>query len=384
MRRFVFASLLVLFIAVSHAAAEDAKRFPHGLSADPGYFPIAVWLQDARNAPRYKDMGVNLYIGQWEGPTEKQLAELDKAGMQLICDQNAVALKHLDSKTIVGWMHGDEPDNAQEKPKGQKGYDPPITPAKIVEGYEKMHKADPTRPVLLNLGQGVAWEGWHGRGVRSGHLEDYPEYVKGCDIVSFDIYPVTHDKKEIAGKLEYVPKGVQRLIEWTKNEKPVWTCIECTHIGNPAVKPTPQQVRSEVWMAIIHGSRGIVYFAHEFKPKFVEAGLLADSEMAAGVKAINAQITELAPMINSPALKDEAKVDADSIALMTRKYKGDTYVFAVAMTDKPTHAQFALKGAGGGPKSVEVIDEKRTIPLKAGEWSDEFKGYEVHLYRVGQ
>ena len=35
-------------------------------------------------------------------------------------------------------------------------------------------------------------------------------------------------------------------------------------------------------MALIHGARGIIYFAHEFKPKFIEAGLLADEEMARG------------------------------------------------------------------------------------------------------
>ena len=29
-------------------------------------------------------------------------------------------------------------------------------------------------------------------------------------------------------------------------------------------------------MALIHGADGIIYFAHQFKPKFIEAGLLAD------------------------------------------------------------------------------------------------------------
>ena len=89
-------------------------------------------------------------------------------------------------------MHGDEPDNAQSLGEG-KGYGPPILPEKIVESYERIRAADPTRPVLLNLGQGVAWDGYYGRGVRTNHPEDYPEYVKGCDIASFDIYPVAHD-----------------------------------------------------------------------------------------------------------------------------------------------------------------------------------------------
>jgi hypothetical protein len=49
-------------------------------------------------------------------------------------------------------MHGDEPDNAQSL---GRGYGPPIPPAKIIADYHKLKKAAPSRPVLLNLGQGV-------------------------------------------------------------------------------------------------------------------------------------------------------------------------------------------------------------------------------------
>jgi hypothetical protein len=73
-----------------------------------------------------------------------------------------------------------------------------------------MRAADPSRPVFLNLGQ-VAWDHWIGRGVRRNRPGDYPEYVKGADIVSFDIYPVVHGDKEIAGKLEFVARGADRL-----------------------------------------------------------------------------------------------------------------------------------------------------------------------------
>jgi hypothetical protein len=58
-----------------------------GPLSDPGFFPIAVWLQDPANAPRYKDMGINVYVGLWKGPTEKQLAALKQHGMRVICAQ---------------------------------------------------------------------------------------------------------------------------------------------------------------------------------------------------------------------------------------------------------------------------------------------------------
>src|SRR6187402_1134989 len=100
-------------------------------------------------------------------------------------------------------VQNDEPDNAQ--PLGQnQGYGPPILPEKIVRKYEQMRAADPTRPVLLNLGQGVAWDNYIGRGVRRNRPGDYPEYIKGCDIASFDIYPACHDHADVKGKLEFV------------------------------------------------------------------------------------------------------------------------------------------------------------------------------------
>ena len=207
------------------------------------------------NAARYKAAGINLYVGLWRGPTAAQLDVLRQAGMPVICSQNKSALQHKEDPIIVGWMHGDEPDNAQSLGQG-KGYGPPIAPDRIQEDYRRLKTQDPTRPVLLNLGQGVAWDGWYGRGVRTNHPEDYPEYVQGGDIVSFDIYPACHSSPEVAGKLWYVARGVERLRDWTNGQKPVWCCIECTHIGNPKAKATPHQMKAEVWMALIHGCAG--------------------------------------------------------------------------------------------------------------------------------
>ena len=185
------------------AAASVYAKWHNGPGQDTYSFPIAVWLQDPRNAPEYQALGVNLYVALWKGPTAEQIAELKRHGMPVICDQNDYALNHLGEKTIVGWMHGDEPDNAQSLPNG-KGYGPPIPPEKILHDYQKIRGHDPRRPVMLNLGQGVAWDGWYGRGVRTNHPEDYAEYVRGGDIISFDIYPAVHDKPAIAGKLWYV------------------------------------------------------------------------------------------------------------------------------------------------------------------------------------
>jgi len=351
--------------------------------SDPDFFPLAVWLQAPANAERYGKAGFNLYVGLWRGPTEEQLATLKKAGMRVICGQKEDALRRGDS-TIIGWMHGDEPDNAQSLGEG-KGWGAPVLPEKIVADYQKLQAADPSRPVLLNLGQGVAWDGWYGRGPRKNHPEDYREYLKGCDIASFDIYPATHTSQEVAGDLSFVARGVARLVEWTEGKKPVWNCLECTHIGNPDRKPTPHEVRAEAWMSLIHGSRGLIYFVHQFQPKFIEAALLADPEMLDAVTALNRQITELAPVLNSPTIQGAVTVQSTNaavpIATMVKHHGGAVYLFAVAMRNQETTATFTLKGIAGSP-TAEALGEQRTLVAKTGSFTDHFAPWEVHLYRI--
>jgi len=383
--RAVWIVLAVWFLSgAGMTGAGPYARWDRGLSDDPSSFPIAVWLQNPAKAKRYQQAGINLYIGLWKGPTEEQLQQLRRAGMPVICHQNAAALAHLDDPIIVGWMHGDEPDNAQSLGSG-KGYGPPIPPQRIVAGYERMKAADPSRPVILNLGQGVAWDGWHGRGVRTNHPEDYPDYLQGCDIASFDIYPATHSKPQVAGKLWYVARGVERLRKWTQGRKIVWNCIECTRINHPTQKPTPHQVRCEVWMSLIHGSTGLIYFVHEWQPKFNESALLSDAEMCAAVTRVNRQIADLAPVLNAPTVRDGVAVVSSNsevpVAAMMKRHGGSTYVFAVGMRDGATKARFRVPGVPGRG-SVEVLGESRTLSSQDGAFEDEFKPWCVHLYRI--
>ncbi len=156
--------------------------------------------------PRTRRRASISYIGL-EGPTDAALAELKKAGMPVICDQNPETLAHKDDPIIVGWMHADEPDNAQEVP-GSKGYGPPVLPAKIIAEYEAFRNADPSRGRCCSISAG-AWPATTcpDRDGRSHHPEDYPEYLKGCDIGSFDIYPVAHYVPAVRGQAGFRRPG---------------------------------------------------------------------------------------------------------------------------------------------------------------------------------
>jgi hypothetical protein len=189
----------------------------------------------------------------------------------------------------------------------------------------------------------------------------------------------------VAGKLWYVADGVRRLREWSKDEKIVWNCIECTRISSLERKATPGQVRAEVWMSLIRGSRGLIYFVHQFKPRFIEAGLLADKEMLAQVTKTNRQIQRLAPVLNSPTVAGEATVKPSSaqvpIEIMVKRHGGALYVFSVCMRGVAAKARFKVKGAGGEGK-VEVLGEDRRIAVRNGAFEDAFAPWGVHLYKL--
>ena len=378
----------LLAAEVRPAAVDVRSEWIRGPFTNENFFPIGVWLQKPANAPRFKAAGINVYVALWRGPTTNQLAQLEKAGMSLVCPQNSSGLENRNSPVIIAWMHGDEPDNAQSLGQG-KGYGPPILPEKIIQDYARMRAADPTRPVVLNLGQGVAWENYIGRGVRRNHLEDYPEYLKGCDIASFDIYPVVNESPQVAGKLEFVARGVKRLVNWSAGKKFVWNCIECTHIGNANLKATPAQVRAEVWMSLIHGSRGLIYFVHQFQPSFREAAILDDPEMLAAITAINGEIRQLAPALNSPSIRDGVSVSSSnkdketvSIAWMMKRHGSVTHLFAVNMENKAASVTFRFADASGS-RRLKVLSESRTVALDGGKLEDDFAPYGVHLYESG-
>jgi len=130
---------------------------------------------------------------------------------------------------------------------------------------------------------------------------------------------------------------------------------------------------------------GLIYFVHEWQPKFNESALLSDPNMLAAVTQTNRQIHELAPVLNSPTIADGASVvskyDSIPVAIMVKRHEGATYLFAVAMREGQTKARFSVQGLSGG-QPVEVLGESRSLTSKDGQFDDDFKSWDVHLYRI--
>lgn len=344
---------------------------------NPDLFPIAVWLQEPVMAAKYKAAGFNLFVGLWEGPTDKQLSELSASGMPVICDQNATGLRHKNDPTIVGWMHQDEPDNAQaaKDAVGKDTWGPCVPPQDIVAKFRAFKAVDPSRPVLLNLGQGVANDQWIGRG-NGAKLDDYKTYVQGCDIASFDVYPVAGLGDP--GKIALISKGLDRLEAWSAGTKRIWNCLECTAISGKA-KATPEQVQAEAWSAIIHGSRGLIYFVHQFEPRFNEHALLDDPAMLASVTALNRRISGFATILNKGSRPRLVESGNPKIQGTLVRYGGDLYLFAISLLPTSSTAHFQI-----GEGTAQVLGEQRSVAPSNRVLSDQFKSWQFHVYQIHQ
>jgi hypothetical protein len=345
-----------------------------GFPSDASYFPIGVWMQNPENAERFAAVGVNHYVGLWQGPTDEQLARARAADMPVVCEQAGAWETNLENTDIRGWLQADGPDNAQEMPDGS--YGPCIEPAVTRARYDEMVLADASRPVVLLLGQGVATPDWVGRGECTGRSDDYFAYAEAADILVNYTYPVANQKP-----LELVATGIEKLNTYAGWTKPVIADIEASSIdGLP--RPSPEQLRAEVWMSLIHGAAGVQYFCHRMTP-LNETDCLDDAATAAALERINREILQLAPALNtqSYALSPSSSNAAVPVRAVLKLLDQERYVFAAGMADGATTASFTLRGIGASTR-IEVIGENRVILPSDGAFDDAFEPYAVHLYRV--
>ncbi|MEN8137200.1 MAG: hypothetical protein ABFR62_02100 [Bacteroidota bacterium] len=374
---------------IRDAHKSESAKWKNGLSQDPNYFPLAVWLQDAKYAKQYKEIGINLYVAKWGPVTEDYLAKLKEADMKTICGLDEVTKKHIDNPTIVGWhMLPDEPDNAQPAKEGH-GYGPCQGPDETKMTYDAIKAIDDTRPVYLGLGVGIAYHPYRGRGSEcGGDTTSYPHYTKAGDIFGWDVYPVAGPPQpRAAGDFGYIGYGMDNMGRWAHG-KDTWMAIGTTRIRKTGLMPTGDDVQAAVWMALIHGAKGIVYFSHGFYPKLNEIGLLTNTPVTEAVKVMNGQIMSLAPVLNSPTVKGLVKVQDMpydmQVDTMVKEYDGYYYIFAIENNGEQLSAVFELDKSIRG-KKAEVLFEDRTIEIGGGIFVDNFTqktGFQHHIYKI--
>lgn len=340
------------------------------------------------NASRFAGIGVNTYYGMVQGEiTAANMQLVKNAGIGVYTNSQSQALALSDTSMFAGWIHPDEPDNAQQTPTCS-GDCPCTDPQVIINAYNSFKAADSVRPVAINVGRCLGNPSNPDRGsvcsTASRNPGDYPKYFSGANVISNDIYPVNNN----GSVMTYIADAVDKMILYKSQAgAPAGTTptyimqgIETTQIQSTQGKPTPAQTKLETWLAIIHGATGIYYFVHIITPSFIEAGIFNDPAMVSQVTATNSRIQGLASVINSASVAGNSVASGSRIDFCVKNTGGHKYLFACNPLSTPTSATFTIPGLGAG--TATVLDESRTVGFAANQLTDSFAAYDVHLYQL--
>ena len=108
-----------------------------------------------------------------------------------------------------------------------------------------------------------------------------------------------------------------------------------------------------------------------------------DPELLKALTEVNHQVTQLAPILNSP---DSPKVtittpNENTITALAKRKGADLYLFTVSLSPQPTSATFKIENLSGAHE-IEVLDESRHLQKTSGIIEDKFEPYQAHLYKL--
>ena len=328
---------------------------------DTSVYPIAVWAMLSSTAAPFSELGVNIFVA----------GESNARGWcDTLAASGCVGFVHWRSRRtpeeraeivaspgFLGWMHGDEPDNADVV--DDVFLISRIPPEQLQANFDELKASSTPAPMYLNLGQGLA------NGINQTTPDSvYPAYCRTADIVCYDVYPTSTQEKGTS-RLHLVARGVERLRRFAGPDKPLWIWLECTAIrgtmtgiGNRA--PLPHEVRAQVWMSIIHGADGIGYFPHQFDP-YRGGPRAIPANVQAEMKLTNGLLHQLAPVLRD-GRRERLEVDAVDgwVSAASWRLDDQAVVAVVNMRDEAGTAAVHL------PAGLGVLEPLGRAGLQAG------------------
>ncbi|WP_309988747.1 hypothetical protein [Paenarthrobacter nitroguajacolicus] len=178
-------------------------------------------------------------------------------------------------------------------------------------------------------------------------------------------------------------------------QSPIWmlpTVLSPEGESDLADQMTPERVKAQVWAMLIHDSRGIVWFTQApgggADNPCMSGDALADvrisnrdcaREQVQAMAEINAQVKALAPVLNTQSYVWDFGSGLDT---MLKTHDGSAYVFAMT-EDAQTGQRILTLPPGIRGRTVEVLDENRSLPVVDGKFVDDFPQESTHhVYKV--
>jgi hypothetical protein len=273
-----------------------------------------------------------------------------------------------DDPNVFMWTWVDEPDLG--------GTPTRVLPSRVQEFTETVRTADVNHPTIVNLSG-------YKPGITKGNGFLFPHLVS--DVYAFDMYPTIYHSTLGITIADYV-RNIDLWQRYNYGLTPWLSFVEVRPNPNKdgsccTPGPTPQQLRMEAWLNVVHGIKGIGWW-HPW--------ITIPPENLAEMARFVDQIGRLTDVILGPNSIHELTSNATQAGLrvdtMVREDARNVWIFAVRLTDfgeeaySALTAQFQLSDIADA--TAQIFDENRTATITNGTFSDSFAPCAVHIYRI--
>lgn len=235
-------------------------------------------------------------------------------------------------------------------------------PLEIREVYNLTENGSNTKVRILNFG------------APNNLLNNYLDFA---NVLVYESWP---DKNA-----SVVPDKMDRFLIAAQG-RPVWYLQQVIEGHNVT---SIEEFRSKIFLAVNHGATGVMIegFREHLWPewgtgdKYVSMGDPKLADMRKEAMRIARQLNLLAPAVLAGSLTENMCVSDPKVDVRAF-IEPDTdilYLVAVNSSDKPLKQSFTLPETKA---NVVVIDENRRIAVQSNMFTDNFKPYETHLYRL--
>jgi len=250
---------------------------------------------------------------------------------------------------LLGWYLVDEPEGIGK-----------ADPRKTLELYQLVKKIDPSHPCSLVIMSPKAASNF-----------------KDCaDVIWTDPYPIPSKPASIIGPHTtaclnaIAPKPLWVVPQ--AFDQSVWRTGKVKEIH----RPTPEEEHCMTYLALVHGAKGILFWAHTASKYYIRD--YPDHWEA--MKKIAGELKLLTPVLLTPNSKIQVAVEGSGIDWMLKEMSGALYLLAVNKDPKPTAVSFTLPDVD--KFQAEELFQSRRLAIEDGSIKDEFKPLEVHVYKL--
>jgi hypothetical protein len=354
-------TLTIPVVPVQDLQVSIDERGATRVSGEP-FFPIGIYHAPPKDFGRLSAMGFNSVVA-WgtsiDGAREGLQAAQD-AGLKVVLELSAFlrgeynpgglaqlieALKT--HPALLTWYTVDEPSGPQLD--------------WCRDALRLIRERDPNHPVYLV----------------SCNPGEFGLYAPTTEILAIDPYPIPHASVEmVAGWM----KAAQAAVG---DAQPIWLIPQC---HNPVAYssptggrgPTPAEERCMVYLGLIYGAKGIIYYPWDDGP----CGLTHDPALMQAVTDLNAELADIGPDLLASRRRLIADGSGEHPGLHAATFVGDKRVYVIATNTRDAPVTFSLPFPGAIDDAVQAPYEGRTMRTRAGILTDTLAPLQVRLYTL--